>query len=259
MPKLDNLVGKTFNEWTVLYRDTTKDTKETYWICECSCGNICSVNAKTLKDGTSSQCRMHSKKLEGKKFGRLLVIKDLGYVELGLNTKKNFRKWRCCCDCGTIVDVLQGHLLQGDTKSCGCLATEGIIKRSTIHGMSYNQDYIRSKNISRYKDFTQWTVELDKLLREQQQACVVCGISNQESLIRYDKRLSIDHVTPFSKGGILKPGNVVMLCYSCNSRKKDKTLIELLPEIADRIYKKAWEFEFSWRYYRATDENGRIK
>ena len=30
----------------------------------------------------------------------------------------------CCCDCGNITTVEKSHLLNGHTKSCGCLAKQ---------------------------------------------------------------------------------------------------------------------------------------
>ncbi len=54
--------------------------------------------------------------LVGQRFGKLTVTEDLG-------TKKGgkIHMWRCVCDCGGQIDVAQDHLIQGLTKSCGCL------------------------------------------------------------------------------------------------------------------------------------------
>jgi hypothetical protein len=55
------------------------------------------------------------KDLLGKRFGRLVVT-----------TKEPIRKWRsylwgCTCDCGTTKFVYASTLIQGTTRSCGCL------------------------------------------------------------------------------------------------------------------------------------------
>lgn len=42
--------------------------------------------------------------------------------------------WHCICDCGNYKDVVGSYLENGDTASCGCIATEKLIKRNTIHG-----------------------------------------------------------------------------------------------------------------------------
>jgi len=55
--------------------------------------------------------------LEGKKFGKLLVICGKGVTK---NNRK-FVVWKCLCDCGNIIEVLGSNpLTSGNTKSCGC-------------------------------------------------------------------------------------------------------------------------------------------
>jgi len=58
------------------------------------------------------------KPLEGKRFGRLLVIERNG------RDKHNRALWKCICDCGNITVVASANLLNGYTKSCGCLFKE---------------------------------------------------------------------------------------------------------------------------------------
>ena len=59
------------------------------------------------------------KNLTGKRFGRLVVIKE---------TKKRARNrcvvWECKCDCGRTTFVQTFYLRSGGTKSCGCLRRE---------------------------------------------------------------------------------------------------------------------------------------
>lgn len=73
-------------------------------------------------------------KLDGKKFGRLKVIK---YIF----KKKNYHYWECRCDCGKIVNVKGSLLNTGNTKSCGCLRTDNIRKAILKHGMRDNSFY----------------------------------------------------------------------------------------------------------------------
>jgi hypothetical protein len=53
-----------------------------------------------------------------KKFGRILVIKDL------YKTKNESAIWLCKCDCGTLVEIQGRSLRSGYTRSCGCLQRE---------------------------------------------------------------------------------------------------------------------------------------
>lgn len=65
--------------------------------------------------------------LTGEKIGRLTIIKRIG-------TNKGGRPiWLCQCDCGNTANVSSHELRNGDTKSCGCLQKEQIIKAKSIH------------------------------------------------------------------------------------------------------------------------------
>lgn len=46
--------------------------------------------------------------------------------------------------------------------------------------------------------------------------------------LRRDAKLTMDHIVPLSKGGPHRVDNVVPACVNCNSRKADKTLLEVL-------------------------------
>lgn len=73
---------------------------------------------------------MKFKNLTGKKFGRLIAIKQVG------KDKKGNYKWLCQCDCEKEKIILGFSLTGGRTKSCGCLNIEIARQRNTIHGHS---------------------------------------------------------------------------------------------------------------------------
>lgn len=60
------------------------------------------------------------KDLVGKKIGRLLVLKQVGF------NKQGNALWQCLCDCGKIISVAGGHLTRTkpSVQSCGCLSRE---------------------------------------------------------------------------------------------------------------------------------------
>ena len=60
-------------------------------------------NGKTLID------------LTGERFGKLLVIEEVG------KTKHGDRLWRCKCDCGTECFSSQSALRNSGKRSCGCM------------------------------------------------------------------------------------------------------------------------------------------
>jgi hypothetical protein len=68
--------------------------------------------------------------LTGKKFNKLLVIKRAGVNRDGKAL------WECLCDCGKTTVTFSYRLKSGKTASCGCLQTEALIRRNTIHGFA---------------------------------------------------------------------------------------------------------------------------
>jgi len=70
----------------------------------------------------------------GMKFGRWTI-------DSLFSTVNYIKRYKCVCDCGNIKVVVRSQILKGASKSCGCLRTEGIINRSTTHGMSRSPEY----------------------------------------------------------------------------------------------------------------------
>ena len=70
MPKFDDITGKRFNRWTVLYRTedyTTKSgNKFTQYMCMCDCGEIRKVFANSLKNGKSKSCGCYASEVSAK-------------------------------------------------------------------------------------------------------------------------------------------------------------------------------------------------
>jgi hypothetical protein len=63
--------------------------------------------------------------LNGQKFGRLTVLSCDGTDKNGKNTQ-----WLCLCQCGAQKTVSRCHLVQGETRSCGCWQSE--VRRAII-------------------------------------------------------------------------------------------------------------------------------
>lgn len=60
--------------------------------------------------------------LTGQRFGRLTVLKHTSTYEFPCGTKTPM--WLCLCDCGATCEVQSRNLLNGRTRSCGCLRSE---------------------------------------------------------------------------------------------------------------------------------------
>lgn len=131
---MDDLSGKVFGRLTVI--SYAGDYK---WNCICSCGSQKAVRGSDLRSGRTTSCgclrkeallqRFHTK-LTGERFGRLVV-------ESFYDTNNRNTLWKCKCDCGKEVIVKGTYLVNGDTKSCGCLKRDRTIERNTTHGMAH--------------------------------------------------------------------------------------------------------------------------
>lgn len=70
--------------------------------------------------------RFHN--LTGQTFGRLTVQSHQG------SNRFHQSVWLCDCECGETSVVVGSQLLNGRTKSCGCLRRDNVILRFTKHG-----------------------------------------------------------------------------------------------------------------------------
>ena len=93
------------------------------------------MNERILTGINGQKISLRSDNLTDKVFGRLTVKKYL-YTD-----KHRKSVWECVCDCGQTVNVKRGELVNGDTKSCGCLQRETITTRSTTHGLRKSRAY----------------------------------------------------------------------------------------------------------------------
>lgn len=99
--------------------------------------------------------------LEGKRFGRLLVMEYLGPYKANPNSEPK-SLWRCQCDCGNTTNVVRGSLTSGLTKSCGCYSLEVTSRCNRTHGKSGSEIYrawahaigrCHNKNDSMWKNY----------------------------------------------------------------------------------------------------------
>jgi hypothetical protein len=67
--------------------------------------------------------------LAGKRFVRLVCIRDIG------RDKGGGVLWECQCDCGNKKNVRSGKLVNGHTRSCGCLQKDITREAHTTHSL----------------------------------------------------------------------------------------------------------------------------
>lgn len=93
--------------------------------------------------------RQSTKDLTDGKFGRLTALKFTG------RDKHRHLQWLCCCDCGNITTVSQANLMNGHTKSCGCLKRERKGSKNVSYGTTHwrlRQDKTKPKLCQRCKE-----------------------------------------------------------------------------------------------------------
>lgn len=73
--------------------------------------------------------------LTGQRYGRLIVIRDVG------KTKSGMTEWLCKCDCGKEKIICIGNLRNGNTKSCGCYNVDLAKEKFTTHGKRQTTEY----------------------------------------------------------------------------------------------------------------------
>ena len=73
---------------------------------------------------------VNRKDLRQMRFGRLTVLSLAGY------SKSGNLVWKCQCECGNVANVVGSKLLNGHTKSCGCLR-----RSEDIRGESHTRLY----------------------------------------------------------------------------------------------------------------------
>lgn len=148
--QIKDLTGKKFGRLTVLECDIEGSKHgRVKWICRCDCGNIVSVIANNLGRDNTFSCgcyakerkrEAHFKDLTGKRFGRLVVEK---LYDGPNHLKYKSTLWVCKCDCGNTSLVETSNLMNGHTRSCGCLIDD---TRKT-HGLTVTKDGKRLNGI----------------------------------------------------------------------------------------------------------------
>lgn len=159
-----DLTGMVFGRLTVIeqaedYVNPNDGKRIARWLCKCSCqeDRYITTNGTNLTRGLTKSCGCYAKEmtsaaklidLTGKKFGRLTVINRSknDYVYKG----KIYPRWNCICDCGTPVEVLGDELRSGNSKSCGCYASERTAARNKEMFKLYNDIEDHGKYIIMY-------------------------------------------------------------------------------------------------------------
>lgn len=129
--------GDTINNIKIIYRTNSNEHGSAMFICQCPfCNNYFLGKGTKIKNNTTKSCGCYNKQaasermkqynedqnsyIQGERFGKLVVIEDLG-LRKQLSRDKNERWVKCQCDCGKIKECRLNDLKQNAIHSCGCL------------------------------------------------------------------------------------------------------------------------------------------
>ena len=160
----------------------------------------------------------------GQRFGRLLVKLAAGRNDSG-------HEWlSCVCDCGEEVKVLRVSLINGDTKSCGCLQAEvakmklSRIARARRRASGRPEDIpISSENKALRNLFADLSAKIKGL---DNYTCGLCGVRGV--------KLHVHHIEPWAAAPTLRfdPLNLISLCKDCHINRVHGGNVHQLPNQA---------------------------
>jgi len=95
MAKLIDLTGKQFGKLKVLKKGEINEDENTYWVCECECGNLRNVRSYTLRTGrvVSCGCNREKNKVKHGGFGTRLYSCWMGMKRRCTNNEVWNKKW----------------------------------------------------------------------------------------------------------------------------------------------------------------------
>ena len=231
--KTENKINKRYGRLVVIERVSNNRHGNNRWRCLCDCGNEKIICGSSLSRGDSKSCgclrkilagRAKIKNLNGLTFGRLRVIKLVPGEEHRTN-------WLCQCSCGQEVIIPSLRLLNGHTKSCGCLLEELRAKRRLPKGRSaFNSLFAGMKYKAGRRNY-KWDLskkEFEYLIR---QPCYYCGIEPKQI---YRINFYLVNSSSYIYNGIDRVdndqgynfNNCVSCCGKCNKAKLDREIIE---------------------------------
>lgn len=168
---LQDKTGMRFGRLTVIQRDKDRigasGRKIVRWLCLCDCGKYTSVDSAELNKGTIVSCGCFQKEANGKKqlkthvgdrFGKLTVLEQMPSFHYG---KSTMSRWKCKCECGSVIIVFGGALRRGQI-SCGCVNSKAeeeiasiLSEKDVQFGRQYYfDDLLSDKGFPVYFDFS---------------------------------------------------------------------------------------------------------
>lgn len=164
--------------------------------------------------------------LTGRQFDRLTVIERAGV------DRRKSTMWLCRCVCRGEKTTTAARLLQGKTRSCGCLADE--LRRNRVtrpEGESARNALYGKYKIQAKRRRIDFQLSFEDFIDVTGRACYYCGSPpksvlgglRKNGLPRYNGDYSYNGVDRLDPKGIYEVSNVVACCRVCNFAKAEMT------------------------------------
>ncbi len=155
--------------------------------------------------------------------------------------KENKSKVICECNCGTIRAVSKKMILQGRSKSCGCLRKEvsrdkalGKISANRLpSGLASARQVIASyKKNAKQRDLP-WNLTEEEALSVMKLPCLYCGLppSNEHQGVRHFGAFRYSGIDRLDNLKGYELVNVAPCCKPCNWAKGDRSLPDFLSHV----------------------------
>ncbi len=211
------VAGQRFGRLVVI--DSFVADQRTKWNCRCDCGKTAVAESRKLVSGHKRSCGclaadpLHMaqmvqaataatvKSVTGLRFGRLLVGRLVG------------QSYECACDCGTPVLVRRRSLVNGDTKSCGCLFVDTVTERAVLRRRAAGLPEDQPMSPASLEARNQFRTLSAEIKARDGYSCVLCGA--------HGVRLNTHHIEAWSAHPELRfdRRNLVTLCRDCHLNK----------------------------------------
>lgn len=168
----------------------------------------------------------------GKSFGKLKVLSEFSIaVKYAERLVKEYRV-NCICSCGTKLIVRKGSLMNGNTKSCGCLKAETMSFVSRRHHVmpkgeaAFNALYSAYRSGARDRALP-WELTKEQFRSITSKNCFYCGSPPGQTVFARSRRDRCKYNGDYSYTGLDRIdsslgyiiGNVCPCCKKCNRAK----------------------------------------
>lgn len=225
--------GKIFNNLTAI-----KALPYPKWLFKCVCGKTKAINKYDILSGRTKSCGCLTQEQRIRNTANRVVNSKFNKITIkSYSHKKNTKTyWNCECDCGNKFVAVLGNIINGSTKSCGCIRTQKY--ESGFSGLKrvFNE-YKKSAKRKNIK----FDLTINELKEITSKNCFYCGSAPERIAKAKTKKIQIVEYTTYKYNGIdridsnkgYEKSNIVPCCFWCNAFKRERSLEDFKKHICN--------------------------